>query len=97
MNTTTAHVKVRHSVTYTTPPAAAEEEFEKIITRLKPLLLQLHHLTAQELFQMVDLLALTRRGYVEKVKRLTINPDEVEGANKVSEWQDERNSRPFPY
>lgn len=70
MTTTAAHVKVKHSVTWVTPPTA-EEEIETIIARLKPLLLALHQLSAQELYQMVELLALTRREYVERVKQIT--------------------------
>ena len=42
------------------------------------------------------LLAARKAEFVAKLRAYT-DPDTVDGPSDVSEWQDERNSRPFPY
>ena len=64
-----------------------------IITRTTPAPVLNPHvylMTFCELYDMMERINKLRAEFVERIKAQN-------GESKISEWQDERNSRPFPY
>jgi len=75
---------VHHKVVYSLPPDPAEA-FGK---QIKPYLLRLHQMSGEQLLEMVERIADRRRAFAMQI---------AEMSGGVSEEQDARNSRPFPY